>query len=156
MKPKDKGVQQDIYTFYSTSCVSHPVVSSFLWPRGLQPASLLCPWNLQARYWSGLPFPSLGDLPNPGLPHCRQILYCLSHQGTSTVLATSPPMCIYLSTSLSVDKCKKNKTHKILSCSCIHTLCLFLSLSVSYIHTHYSEFQSITHRLRQLKIWLRY
>jgi len=23
-------------------------------------------------YWSGLPFPSPGDLPNPGLPHCRQ------------------------------------------------------------------------------------
>ena len=22
-------------------------------------------------YWSGLPFPSPGDLPNPGLPHCR-------------------------------------------------------------------------------------
>ena len=37
-------------------------------------------------YWSGLPFPSLGDLPNieiePGLLHCRQILYHLSHQGS--------------------------------------------------------------------------
>ena len=37
-------------------------------------------------YWSGLPFPSPGDLPNPGielgLPHCRQTLYCLSHQGS--------------------------------------------------------------------------
>ena len=36
-------------------------------------------------YWSGLPFPSPGDLPNPGsnpgLPHCRQTLYRLSHQG---------------------------------------------------------------------------
>ena len=37
-------------------------------------------------YWSGQPFPSLGDLPNPGmsnpgLPHCRRILYQLSHQG---------------------------------------------------------------------------
>ena len=35
-------------------------------------------------YWSGLPFPSPGDLPNseikPGLPHCRQTLYPLSHQ----------------------------------------------------------------------------
>ena len=27
------------------------------------------------------PFPSPGDLPNPGLLHCRQILYHLSHQG---------------------------------------------------------------------------
>ena len=29
-------------------------------------------------YWSGLPFPSPGDLPDPGiepgLPHCRQML----------------------------------------------------------------------------------
>ena len=35
--------------------------------------------------WSGLPFPSPGDLPdqesNPDLLHCRQILYHLSHQG---------------------------------------------------------------------------
>ena len=37
-------------------------------------------------YWSGLPFPSPGDLPDsgsePGLPHCRQILYQLSYEGT--------------------------------------------------------------------------
>ena len=36
-------------------------------------------------YWSWLPFPSPGDLPkplNPGLPHCRQTLYRLSHQGS--------------------------------------------------------------------------
>ena len=36
-------------------------------------------------YWSGYPFLSAGDLPNqglnPGLLHCRQILYHLSHQG---------------------------------------------------------------------------
>ena len=35
---------------------------------------------------SGLPFPSPGDLPNlgiePGLPHCRQMRYRLSHQGS--------------------------------------------------------------------------
>ena len=37
-------------------------------------------------YWSGLPFPSHGDLPNPGikppLPYCRQTLYHLNHQGS--------------------------------------------------------------------------
>ena len=27
-----------------------------------------------------MPCPSPGDLPNPGLPHCRWILDCLSHQ----------------------------------------------------------------------------
>ena len=37
-------------------------------------------------YWSGLSFPSPGDLPNPGIKlgllHCRQILYHLNHQGS--------------------------------------------------------------------------
>ena len=32
--------------------------------------------------WSGLPVPSSGDLPNPGLLHGRQISYHLSHQGS--------------------------------------------------------------------------
>ena len=30
-------------------------------------------------HWSGLPFPSPGDLPEPGLLHCRQMLYRLSY-----------------------------------------------------------------------------
>ena len=35
-------------------------------------------------YWSGLPFPSAGDLPDPGIEllHCRLTLYCLSQQGS--------------------------------------------------------------------------
>ena len=40
-------------------------------------------------YWSGLPCPPPGDLPNPGIKpeslhllHCRQILYTLSHPGS--------------------------------------------------------------------------
>ena len=36
--------------------------------------------------WSGLPFPSPVDLSDPGiqpgLPHCRQMLYYLSYQGS--------------------------------------------------------------------------
>ena len=36
-------------------------------------------------YWSGLPFPSLGDLPDPGIKpdllHCRQIFNHLIDQG---------------------------------------------------------------------------
>ena len=32
-------------------------------PHGLQPIRLLCPGD----FWSGLPFPSPGDLPNPGI-----------------------------------------------------------------------------------------
>ena len=43
-------------------------------------------------YWSGWPFPSAGDLPNPGLSHCRWILYHLSQTPHKPwcLLATSP------------------------------------------------------------------
>ena len=54
------------------------------------------PWTTESmefsrpEYWSGLPFLSLGDLPNPGIDprllHCRQILYQLSHQGNLRIL----------------------------------------------------------------------
>ena len=41
-------------------------------------------------YWSGLPFPSLGELPAQGsnscLLHYKQMLYCLSQQGSPLVL----------------------------------------------------------------------
>ena len=42
-------------------------------------------------YWSRFPFPPPGDLPptlglNPGLLHCRWILYRLSHQGSPKAL----------------------------------------------------------------------
>ena len=50
------------------------------------------PWTIQSmefsrsEYWSGLPFPSPGDLPNPGMesrsPALQQILYQLNHQGS--------------------------------------------------------------------------
>ena len=47
------------------------VVSDSLRPHGLQPTRLLCPWDSvgfsRQEYWSGLPFPSPGDLPNPGI-----------------------------------------------------------------------------------------
>ena len=53
-------------------------------PHGLWPTRLLRPWDFSRQeYWSGLPFPSPGDLPDPGLnsglPSCRQMLYRLSH-----------------------------------------------------------------------------
>ena len=46
---------------------------------------LLSPWGFSRQEWVGCHallqgiFPTLGS--NPGLPHCRQILYHLSHQG---------------------------------------------------------------------------
>ena len=48
---------------------------------------LYSPWNSPGQnHWSGQPFPSPGVFPiqgwNPGLPHCRKILYQLSHKGS--------------------------------------------------------------------------
>ena len=67
--------------------VSPSVVSDSLWPHGLQPTRLLCPWNSPSRntgvgchfLLQGI-FPTQGS--NLGLPHCRQTLYQLSHQGS--------------------------------------------------------------------------
>ena len=48
--------------------LTHSVISNSLWPQGLQPTRLLCPWNSPGKkYWSGLPFPSPGDLPDSGM-----------------------------------------------------------------------------------------
>ena len=65
-------------------------------------------WTIQSmkfsrpEQWSGLPFPSPGDLPNPGLLHCRQILYQLSHQGSpvcQSSLLTPPSQVAALSST---------------------------------------------------------
>ena len=64
---------------------SHSVVSDSLRPHGLQPTRLLRPWDLPSKstgvgchfLLQGI-FPTQGS--NSGLPHCRQTLYCLSHQ----------------------------------------------------------------------------
>ena len=46
--------------------LSRPVVSGSLWPHGLYPARLLCPRGFSSQeYWSGLPYPPPGDLPDP-------------------------------------------------------------------------------------------
>ena len=45
--------------------LSCSVVSDSLRPSGLEPARILCPWDSSDKYWSGLPFPSPGDLADP-------------------------------------------------------------------------------------------
>ena len=69
--------------------LSRSVVSDCLQPHGLEPARLLCPWGFSRReYWSGLPCPPPGDLPNPGIKPRSSVLqadlYRLSHQGSTT------------------------------------------------------------------------
>ena len=57
------------------------------------PAPLSMEFSRQ-EYWSGLSFLSPGDLPdqgsNLGLLHCRQILYCPSHQGSPQTWLRNP------------------------------------------------------------------
>ena len=44
------------------------VVSDSAWSYGLKPSVLLCPWDSPSQeYWSGLPFPPPGDLPDTGI-----------------------------------------------------------------------------------------
>ena len=71
-------------------CVSLSVVSDSLRPHGLQPTRFLCPWNSPGKN-TGVGCHSLlqGVFPiqalNPSLPHLRQILDCLSHQGSPDI-----------------------------------------------------------------------
>ena len=65
---------------------SRSVVSNSWRPHGLQPTRLLCPWDFPGKDAGvGCHFLVQGIFPtrglNPGLLHCRQILYPLSHQG---------------------------------------------------------------------------
>ena len=61
--------------------LSRSIVSTSLRPHGLQHARLFCPWDSPGKNTRVGIHPLLqGNLPNPGLPHCRQILYHLSHQ----------------------------------------------------------------------------
>jgi len=42
------------------------LVQLFATPWAVEPARLLCPWDVSRQeYWSELPFPTPGDLPNP-------------------------------------------------------------------------------------------
>ena len=140
MKPKDKGVQQDIYTFYSTSCVSHPVVSSSLGPHGLQPASLLCPWNLQAGYWSSCHFLLQGIFPTQG---SNQV----SPMQTDSLLS-EPPGNLHSNSYQSANvyllylhhypwtSAKKQNTKNSFMLMYSYSLSLYFYLSLSHIYIH--------------------
>ena len=66
-------------------------MSNSLWPHGLQPARLLCPWDSPGKN-TGVGSLSLlqgifsNQWSNPGLSHCRWLLYHLSHQGSPRIL----------------------------------------------------------------------
>ena len=67
------------------------VTSNSLRPHGLQSTRLLCPWGFSSKNTGvGYHFLLQGFFPTQGsnssLPHCRQILYHLSHQGSPRIL----------------------------------------------------------------------
>ena len=77
---KDWGLEHSILRKWSKiECYS--VMSDSMQPHGLH-----SPWNSPGQVLEWVDFPSLGDLPkpglNPGLPNWRQILYQLSHKGS--------------------------------------------------------------------------
>ena len=63
-------IQLTLFRQFSLCCamLSHSVMSKSLPPHGLQPTRLLYPWIFSRQeYWSRLPCPPPGDLPNPGI-----------------------------------------------------------------------------------------
>ena len=93
-------------------CISHSVMSDSLWPHRLQPNRLLCPWDSPGQeYWSRLPFPSPGVLPNPGIEPWSPALRADS-------LPSQPPgkpNCLLFSNWLKYDLVSINTTRLICS-----------------------------------------
>ena len=72
------------------ACQVASIVSDSLRPHGLQPAKLLYPWGLSRQeYWSGLPRPPPGSLPDRGVK--PTLLSLLLWQAGS--LPRAPPGC---------------------------------------------------------------
>ena len=100
-------------------CVSSSVMSDSLRPHGLGPARLLCPWdfpdkNTGVGCHSLLQGIFLTQGLNPGLLHCSQTLYRLSHY-----------MCLYTHTQTLTHTHTHTHTLSFLSC---HPLIPHLSL----------------------------
>ena len=85
-----------VTTKMSLLCFAAQILT--LQPQGPQPTRLLCPWGFSRKeYWSGVPCPPPGDLSNPtqglnpGLLHCRHILYHLCHHESLRILEWVSP-----------------------------------------------------------------
>ena len=63
---KDEKSFKGVQCLICCVVLSHSVVSDSLKPLDYRPSRLLCPWGFSRQeYWSGLPCPPPGDLPNP-------------------------------------------------------------------------------------------
>ena len=75
------------FLLFISETVSCSVISNSLWPHGLLLARLLSPWNSPGTNTGVGSHFSPQDLPDPGILYCRQILYHLSHQGSSNYIS---------------------------------------------------------------------
>ena len=84
--PRGRGKEEQGRSVNECVCVSCSVTSDSLGSHGLQPARLLSIGFAMKESQSGLPFPSLGDLSNPGIelvcPKLQAYSLPLSHQGS--------------------------------------------------------------------------
>ena len=67
LSKSSSGDTQSEYTCVCVCVCVCSVVSESLQPGGLQPTRFLCPWDFPQEYRSGLPLPTPGDLPYPGM-----------------------------------------------------------------------------------------
>ena len=114
--------------------------------------TLVTPWTVACQaplsmglsrqeYWSGLPFPSTGDFPDPrinlGLLHYRQILYQLSYKG-------SPALCLLC--ELFSNDFFKDFTHLNESTSIMPDSSFLLTL-ISCVNLYYVNFSINTRKI---------
>ena len=114
-------------TPFESESISHSVVSNSLRPHGLQPTRLLCPWDFfRQENWSGLPFPTPEDLPNPGIEPMSPVSPSLA----CGFFTTAPPW------KPSEHCCLAIKTKKL-----TQSIQKFLvDIRITIFVTHYSEF----------------
>ena len=109
--------QPVIYITLCCAVLSRSVMSYSLWPHRLYPARLLCPWGFSKQeYWSGLPCPLLGDLPDPGIEH-RSL--ALQVNSLPAELPGKPLCCHSTEKNYFLKRNKKNKSKAYFSSICI-------------------------------------
>ena len=118
--------------------VNCSVISNFLQPCGLYFARLLCPWNSLGKNpgvgrHSLLQEIFLTQGSNPGLLHCRLILYCMSHQGSPVEI-----VCII---NFPLSGITSNNSIKLYLCySSMSYSCLLLPISIQFIASYLHDF----------------
>ena len=73
-------------------CISCSVMSDSLQPHGLSCQDPLSMELSRQEYWSGLPFPSPGDLPHPGIQYTSLVYPALACGFFTNVPPGKPPV----------------------------------------------------------------